>query len=96
MADIDDIHHGNGPDKEVRKFGNKSFLLSTPGGEATSVRLYTCETTSFKGSSEQIINAVMGNDFESCVGLSEPAEGSNKHLLVVSTLIKTCKAVPRR
>lgn len=70
--------------------------LETPEVEATNVRLYACETTRIKSSSEQIINAIMGNDLVSCVGLNEPAENPNIHLLVGRTLIKASKTVPVR
>lgn len=37
--------------------------------------------------------ATVGSNLGSCVGLVEPAEDSNKHLLVARTLIKTSKTV---
>lgn len=84
------------PEERILKIGNESFVLETPGGEARCVRLYASETVRIRGSSEQIINAAMGNDLGSCVGLVEPTEDSHKHLLVARTLIKTSKTVPVR
>lgn len=84
------------PEQRNLTFGNKSFVLSTTLAEATSVRLYACETSKIKGSSKQIINAVMGNDIESCVELVGPAEDPNKYMLVARTLIKTFKTGPIR
>lgn len=61
------------PERRSLKFGNISFVLSVPDGEARHVILFACEATRIRGSSKQVVNAIMESDFGSCVKLIESA-----------------------
>lgn len=65
------------------------FVLSTTDYKA-------CETIKIKGSSEQLVNAIMGSNPRSCIEFIEPTGGSNKHVLVARNLVKTSKTVAVR